>query len=106
MEKEREMKMKKNFTKKEINGVVKNILEELVFNDGFKIDSIYLYEQDEKLLYFVHRKGQGLLQFIYDDIKNHNEIHTYNWKDITYLINEYSKKDVVEQLYEELNKRD
>lgn len=89
--------MKKNFTKKEINEVVKNILEDLVFNTGSKIDRIYLYEQDEKLTYFLHRKGQGLLQ---------NEVHTYNWKDITHLINGYSKKDVVEQLYEEFNKRD
>lgn len=98
--------MKKNFTKKEINGVVKNILEDLAFNEGFKVDNIYLYEQNGKLLYFVHRKGQGLLQFIYDDIKNHKEIHTYNWKNITYLINEFSKKDIVEQLYEEFNERD
>ena len=98
--------MKKNLTKKEINGVVKNILEDLVFNEGFKIESIYLYVQNGKLTYFLHRKGQGLLQFIYDDIKNHKEIHTYNWEDITYLMDDFIKKDIVEQLYEELNKRD
>ena len=97
--------MKKNFTKKEINEVVKNILEDLVFNEGFKIESIYLYVQNGKLSYFLHCKGQGLLQFIYDDIKNHEEIHTYNWKDITYLMNDFIKNDIVEQLYEEFNKR-
>lgn len=96
----------KKYNKRDIERLVNDIITTIKTLDDWKVENVYIYENDHNLYSFVLFAGQGLLQFIYDDIKNRNEIHTYNWQDITYLINYFSKKELVEQLYEELNKRD
>ena len=96
----------KKYNKRDIERLINDIITTIKTMDDWKVENVYIYENDHNLYSFVLFAGQGLLQFIYDDIKNHNETHTYNWKDITYLLNEYSKKDIVEQLYEEFNKRE
>ena len=94
----------KKYNKRDIERLVNDIITTIKATD-WKVENVYIYVNGHNLYSFVLFAGQGLLQFIYDDIKNHNEIHKYNWKEITYLINEFSKKDIVEQLYEEFNKR-
>ena len=96
----------KKYNKRDIERLVNDIITTIKRMDDRKVENVYIYGNGHNLYSFVLFAGQGLLQFIYDDIKNHNEIHTYNWQDITYLINYFSKKELVEQLYEELNKRD
>ena len=96
----------KKYNKRDIERLINDIITTIKTLDDWKVENVYIYENGGNLYSFVLFAGQGLLQFIYDDIKNHNEIHTYNWQDITYLINYFSKKELVEQLYEELNKRD
>lgn len=96
----------KKYYKKDIEKVVNDIIEQTETFKNWKVESVYIYENGDELVGFVHFAGQGLLQFIYDDLKANNENHQNNWKDVTSIFKSdepFSKKWAVDVLFEELN---
>ncbi len=96
----------KKYYKKDIEKVVDDIIEQKETFKNWKVESVYIYENGDELVGFVHFTGQGLLQFIYDDLKANNENHQNNWKDVTNIFKSdepFSKKWAVDVLFEELN---
>lgn len=96
----------KKYYKKDVKKVVDEIVDEIETFDNLKVNKVYVYEKENELKSFIHFHGQGLLQFIYDDLKKNNKDHTYNWKDVTdiFVTDElFSKKRAIDTLFEELN---